>query len=235
MKIRIITSLCLLALSLCAYCQQISELQAPKRFISRIECSVGMTLSIPYGSYFTAKPEVVIPKLGYAFGLSASHDFARIISVDVAVLYEVKNYSTSQDVFWASLNPPQNSTTLIENELKYLNLYAVTNFRLGNSSKFFLGAGGYYGFLRGGGTSETSTYSGGNKTFFYTSSTSWLENSDHGLILSLKYRHPISERYDIHIQLLNALGLYDITTNPLPLVVIRNNTYSLMIGITLKK
>lgn len=194
-----------------------------------------MTLSIPYGSYFPAKPEVVIPKLGYAFGLSASHEFTRIVSIDVAVLYEAKNYNTSSDGLDQSLNPPENYNTLNENRLKYLTLSAIPNFRLGHSSKFFLGVGGYYSFLRGVAVTQAVTYNGVIKYYGFSSSTVDTEDSDHGLILSLKYRYPLSEKYDMHIQLLNALGLYDITTNPLPLVAIKNNAYFVMIGVTLKK
>ena len=207
----------------------------PKRFISRLEASVGMNLSKPYGSYFSANMETVRPKTGYAFGLSASHDFTRIVSVDVAVLYEAKNYDTSRDRLDQSLDPPENYNILDENGLRYLTLSALTNFRIGKSSKFFLGVGGYYSFLRGVEVAQTVTYNGVVRIYGFSTSTIDTEDSDHGLILSLKYRYPLNEKFDVAIQLLNALGLYDITTNPLPLVVIKNNTYSLTIGITLKK
>lgn len=222
-------------IALPCWSQQDAELKIPKRFISRIEASVGLTLSNPCGSYFTVRPDMVIPKFGYALSLSTSHDFTPIVSVDVTLLYEAKNYNNLSDGLDQSLNLPETYNTLEENRLKYLTLSFLPNFKIGKSSKFFLGVGGYYSFLRGVEATQTVTYSGVVKYYSFTSSTNWLEDSDHGLILSLKYRHPLNEKYDVHVQLLNALGLYDITTNPLPLLVIKNNTYSLMIGITLKK
>ena len=117
------------------------KIAPPKPFVSRIEASAGINYSNPSNGTFPSY--LVIPKLGYLVSVDVSHDFSRIISLDLSVLYERKNSKTSDDVLDQSLSPPLNLNTINEIGLNYLTIGTITNFRLGKSSRFFIGIGGY--------------------------------------------------------------------------------------------
>jgi hypothetical protein len=209
------------------------KIVAPKRFISRIEASVGLNLSNPSSGTFPSYK--VIPEFGYLISLNVSHDFSFITSLDFSVFYERRSSKTSDDILNQSLTPPQIQNTINESSLTYLTIAAAPNFRLSKTSRFFLGAGGYCGFLQGVEVSYTSSI--GGVVQYYGRSTSTIYNKDYdaGLVFSLKYRYPMNERRDIHVQLLNCLGLVDVTSDKLKSLPIKNNTYAILIGLTLKK
>lgn len=233
MNSKLITSLCVFIIGHFAYGQDGSQLPMPKRFISSVAVSAGINLSRPYGNDFLSKNGV--GKTGYIFGLSASHDFSRILSLDLSVFYERKNSSNIYDILDQSLVPPQNANTIEELAINYLTIAPALSFRLGQPSRFFVGVGGYYSFLRGVEFSQVVSYAGIVKYYSYSRSAIYNKDFDTGLVFSLKYRQPLSERYDIHLQLLNSLGLTDITSDKLKALPIKNNSYSILIGLTLKK
>ena len=194
----------------------------------------GINYSKPYGNDFLSKNGYA--KNGYVFGLTASHDFSQIISLDLSVLYERKNSETQQAILDQSVSPAQNSTTIDETGISYLTIASIANLRLGMDSKFFLGIGGYYSFLRGFENTQTVLYNGVVRYYSYSSSTSSKKDFDAGLIFSLKYRYPLSGRYDLYLQVMNARGITDISSEQYSfLPVYKNNSYSVLIGLTLKR
>lgn len=210
------------------------EIASPKSFLSRIEAMAGINYSKPYGNDFLSKNGSA--KTGYVFGLTASHDFSRIISLDLSILYERKNSETQQDILDQSVSPAQNSTTIDETGINYLTIASIASLRLGVDSKFFLGMGGYYSFLRGFENTQTVLYSGVVRYYSYSSSTIGKKDFDAGLIFNVKYRYPLSVKYDLYLQVMNARGITDTSSEQYSfLPVYKNNTYSILIGLTLKK
>jgi len=211
----------------------------PKPKISSIEFLIGPSLTgvlgnekPPFRSGQVFYTSLLEKKIGYSFGIGASHQLTSRFQIYARLLFERKGYirgldSLLYDGDFKLISRNRLWTETINND--YLTLSILPQFLFGNKNSFKIGVGGYAGSL----ISSQTKYVG-QSTFSYGSDYSY-NRYDFGLCFSAGFSYPIKSRIELTIQLTSNFGLYHISDQFVSFDYDKwyNSSLTLLIGIRL--
>jgi hypothetical protein len=222
------------------FAQNEKKLSIPRRFISSFEALLGLGNSKFRGSDGLTN-QVLNPVFSYGAGLS--HTLSDRFDLNVKFLVERKGFkadelSTYPDPF--NNNTPTTVREIRGDKLDYITISVFSRYFFDVKKHFYMGVGGFAGYLTKA-TNYTETYSLQGNLISYNSGDqlSQFKKYDVGLSFNLGYMTPLSKRLGLNFQLVNTIGLTDIINHDQPNVnptdELKNNSISLLVGVSLKK
>jgi len=202
-----------------------------KRVISRLEFLVGTNLIYGRGSEYIKEDRV--GKFGFRGSVGFVHTFNSRWELDAKISYENKGYKN--EVYSENPGPPPTDKLVEDLTLNYFTLTFLPRYTVIPNGRFEVGIGPYIGYLstirlrqklyfQDAPVSEYSTRIDPGETY---------KELDFGASFMMGYNIRFKERVGFCVQFIYSLGLIDITDPTV--AAVRNNTFSLLIGISLKK
>lgn len=227
------------------------------KFINKVEVFAGPSLSFNYGNKFIEnfKDENIENRRllisRYAIGIGLCHKLTNKIDLNFRMLYELKGTKTE-------LVLPKNGTiTSSSYTYTYITFQAMARVWLGHNKKWFLALGGYYSKInslkgyekildsklntvikdekfegryfvevRDDGTISSSTWQPG---------LTGIERNDYGVLSSIGYVLPISEKSEITIQVIDSYGIANINRNNIFALKEKNHSISFLFAYALHR
>ncbi len=204
-----------------------------KKLFSKIEILGGLSYIRPRGNDFFT--DILDNKFGINAGLGLSHELSFRFGVDIKFLYEEKGYRFKVYQQNYDYNPPATQKSVSDLTLRYATCSISPRYAIDKRRRFYVSAGPYIGYLIDE-SHWNEIYIDGkliSKTGARGYKSSSYETLDFGIVSSLGYNLSIKSFLTRTIQLNYNLGLIDVSKPPTG--PMWNNTYSLLIGITIKK
>jgi hypothetical protein len=236
-KCWVLCSASLIFFSLQGWAQQSTPTQEelvayyPKKFISKIDLLAGPSFIYPNKKYDESR----VAKFGYSFNLNLVHSISSRFYANLKLGYEQKGWNAIV-ISPYSVNPPVTQKFINNKSFNYWTASLYPTFRFGGKSKFFIGAGGYFGYLsslRG----KSELYYNGALIYKSKGRSSppyqYYTEFDIGVMVVMGYDFTFFKKLNSTIQFFDNLGLTDI--NKPPLSQKRNETYCLLVGIILNR
>ncbi len=181
------------------------------------------------------------PKTGFCISANLNHKLLRKLELTANVRYEKKGSKWSNTFVtgtYSGYNQPTNSPPFVETTALtvlddyYLSFGLMPRIAVGKKNHFKIGAGFYYGVLKRSIFDYKIIQNDKIEFSQRISPDRYVKNNDYGLDLSVRYTTPFRKRTALSFQLLNSIGLMNITT--IYPTKINNVTLSLLFGISLR-
>lgn len=214
-------------------CAQPVEISVPnpgKKLISEVEIFGGLGLTTAYGNDLLKSQRVL--KNGYSFGTRIVHNFSSRVRINFGVSFDKRGYNEE-------FNPLTDDPTRVlvvknERDFSYIDIHTSGSFEFGKNKRGHSALGIYYGRLKST-VAKSSLWENGT-LINQSSSTSLSDLSDHdfGLVISAGFVLFNLNSYKLSLDLVDKIGLADITNPDLPFFPVKNHTLSLVLTLTKK-
>ena len=172
-------------------------------------------------------------KTGYSFGVGYYQKLYKSFSLNVRALHEMKgsvaNYPYGAADETGVITEINDKYTT---EFNYLTLYLFPTLQLGKNKNLYLGAGGYYSFLR---RLSVSTFRTNKETGEFISESTTTDphyfdpTFDAGVAFQAGYSFNVSSKIQLMLQAFINRGLVDLH-NDYPMGSQRNNTFGILLS-----
>ena len=201
----------------------------PRPLISKIEVLTGG--SFIYGVWKDSQSSHAV-KIGYSANIGFVHEFNSRVGINVKLLYEDKGI---KDILYSPYDPPSVSKSITDITLNYLTVSVLPRYSLDQKNQFYLSIGPYFSYLLSNKYSAELYVDGElfQKSSYRSTKSSTFKEYDFGATALIGYDIHFNQRIGGTIQVLYNAGL--INASKPEITPFRNNTISLLLGITIPK